>query len=169
MAIRIVIDEKKLADIEAFMQQIENSVHKAVKNSMEGYAKNVRRDWRKSSTENNVPGNFNAKWKEFKKTKGLRTEHLQRFGRGNKKSYYENVVVKAMKPDGYFVGVLQKSKAYDIDGKAKNKSLADVAKELEERFPLWQDIMQRSPQKLRKLLKKNLVEELRKIGAKDAK
>lgn len=168
MSIKFKINQRMLEDTEQFFKVIESAVFRAANSATKKYADSVRRDWRKSSTSNNVPGNFSKGWKDFKKSRGLKTEHLQRFGRGDKRSMYENIEIKPLSPNGYFVGILSSAKSFDIDGKVKSKSLADVAEELEERFPLWRDILERSPKRLKKFLKEEIVREFRKLGAKDA-
>jgi len=169
MAIRIEVDQKKLENLQLFFGQVVATVYEAAQKAALKEAKDIREEWRRRSTKNQVPGTFSDKWKKYKSSLGLRTEDLQRFGRGDSRSYYENIRIAELKPrGGALVGVFQGTPAYDIRGRRTSGSLEEIAKTLESDHPLWRDIWISRPPKLLKTFKKVLKDGLIKLGATDA-
>lgn len=125
------------------------TVKKGISNAAEIYGRKIIKQWQNASDSNSVPNSPTASpsYKKWKQSVGLNTEDLQRLGRGDSRSYYRNIIFRPLySGDGWFVGVLDTTPAFVVsaggDGKYKVESapysLAEVAENLEERFPLWQ-------------------------------
>jgi len=124
------------------------TVEKGVSEAVDIYSKRVIGNWRALSDSSAFPNGptGTASWRRTKEKYGLHTEDLQRLGRSDSRSYYQNIYFRPlMSGKGWFVGVLDTTPAYNIkfkkDGQFEletaNYSLADVAETLEEKYPVW--------------------------------
>ena len=175
MAVDVDVNSNGCNDPRELFTNVVQKVVDAVDKALEKYTGDIVIKWQDMSDRSQVPGTFSTAWKDKKASLGFKREDLQRLGKGDNRSYYENITSKRFRSGrGWFVGVLKGTKAYTF-GKRKpivkntKYSLAYIAKRLEEHKPIWRELHKRSPQMIFNHLHRELIEMLHEFGAGDAK
>lgn len=147
MPVTITVDEKKVQELENFGAQLLDTVFGAVEDATEQFGDRTKKLWKTLVDADSVPGPaLSPGWVQFKEERGFYTTRLQRFGRGDSRSYYENLVLERIGGTGadfrgWFVGVKKRTPAYTADGETRaDRDLADIAEVLEEVWPIWHRI-----------------------------
>lgn len=147
---------------DGFIKSILNGVEEGCKKTAEA----GKRQFRKFVDDDSLPGpSVSEGWRQFKISKGFVDARHQRFGRGDSRSYYQNVkVISATGKLNWFVGVVEGTRAYDNEGRIRSDvDLSDIAEDLNERWPIWNEILDKLIGKATTILAKSIIRNLRKL------